>query len=76
MIGPREMEGIQPFDLSAAVSPQEIDLVNVIVEEFRVPRKFARPQAVSLIEQYETSHVLSTSQGVPGMFVSTCRSVK
>ncbi len=53
IITPSEAERIGPFDLKASVAPTKVDLLNVIVEEFRVPRKYARPLATSQIEEFE-----------------------
>jgi hypothetical protein len=50
-----ETESIAPFDISAAIDPSQLDLVNAIYEEFRVPRKLARPLARAAIEQMELS---------------------
>jgi predicted RNA-binding Zn-ribbon protein involved in translation (DUF1610 family) len=58
-----EVEAIQPFDLSKAVTPENINLTNLIVEEFRLPRKEARPIAVAQFEQLEAA---SSSQFVRG----------
>lgn len=43
-----------PFDLSAEVPPEKIDLQNVIFERFTVPRKYARPLARQGLEACET----------------------
>ena len=59
----KEVEAIQPFDLSKAIDPQSINLTNVIVEEFRLPRKEARPIAVVKFEQLEAA---ASSQFVRG----------
>ncbi len=48
-----EVQAIAPYDLSNSVKPDQIDLVNAIVEIFRLPRKHARPLAQSLIEERE-----------------------
>lgn len=42
-----------PFDLSTAVPPDGVDLENITVEQFSVPRKYARPLACEGIEQSE-----------------------
>ena len=49
----KETDSIAPFHADAAVSPEQIDLDNAISEEFRVPRKLARPLARAVIEQLE-----------------------
>jgi predicted RNA-binding Zn-ribbon protein involved in translation (DUF1610 family) len=48
-----EVDAIAPFDLQQAVKPDEIDLVNAIVEIFRMPRKHARPIAQAIVEERE-----------------------
>ena len=57
----RETQAIAPFRLEAAQALDALDLTNEIVEEFRVPRKLARPLARSTIEELEraacTQHV-------------------
>lgn len=53
VLTPRETESIGPFDIRQAVGPEEVDLENAIFEEFRVPRKLARPLARGMIEELE-----------------------
>jgi len=53
VLTPAETGAIAPFDLSAAVSPNDIDLENVVYEQFRVQRKYARPLAQSGLEDLE-----------------------
>lgn len=48
-----ETAALCPFDLQAAVAPSTVDLDNVIVERFRVQRKYARPHARNLVESLE-----------------------
>lgn len=50
---PTETFNIAPFDLSKAVSPDEIDLINARVEEFQMPRRQARPLAVGSLQELE-----------------------
>jgi uncharacterized Zn finger protein (UPF0148 family) len=50
---PSETAAICPFDLAPAVAPGDVDLDNVTVEQFSVPRKYARPLARSGLEQLE-----------------------
>ncbi|MCH8042972.1 MAG: hypothetical protein IID44_04575 [Planctomycetes bacterium] len=50
---PGETSGLCPFELSAAVEPDQVDLDNVTVEQFSVPRKYARPLARQGIESME-----------------------
>ena len=53
VLTPRETDAIAPFHLDRAVRPDAIDLTNEIVEEFKVPRKVARPLARGAIEGRE-----------------------
>lgn len=52
-LAPNETTAICPFDLTQAVERDRVDLENHVVEQFRVPRKYARPQARSGIEHRE-----------------------
>ncbi len=61
---PAETSAIGPFDLSAGVAPDAVDLDGVIVEQFGVARKYARPLARSGLEQMEADAV--ARQYVPG----------
>ena len=60
---PSETAAICPFDLSAAVAPEEIDLDNYVVEQFRVQRKYARPLARQGLAELERQ---ACQQYVPG----------
>jgi hypothetical protein len=51
---PGETSGLCPFELSTAVEPDQVDLDNVTVEQFSVPRKYARPLARQGIENMES----------------------
>ncbi len=62
VLTPTETDAIAPFRLAAAVPSDQLDLTNVIVEEFQVPRKVARPRARSAIEQLESA---ACQQNVP-----------
>lgn len=42
---PAETSAICPFDLHKGVAPDQVDLENVVFEQFRVQRKYARPLA-------------------------------
>jgi hypothetical protein len=42
---PAETSAICPFDLQQGVAPDQVDLENVVFEQFRVQRKYARPLA-------------------------------
>lgn len=48
-----EVDAIAPYQLQQAMKPEEVDLVNSIVEIFRLPRKHARPIAQAIVEQRE-----------------------
>jgi hypothetical protein len=53
ILTPNEVHSIEPFDIDRGLPPEEMDLDNSIVEEFRVPRKYARPLARGRIESLE-----------------------
>ncbi|MBN2474826.1 MAG: hypothetical protein JXB62_09480 [Pirellulales bacterium] len=53
-LSPGETSNICPFNLAEGVPPGEVDLENVTVEQFSVPRKYARPLARAGLEQLET----------------------
>jgi hypothetical protein len=53
VLTPAETYALQPFDLSAAVPPDQVDLENVVYEQFRVQRKYARPLAQAGLEEQE-----------------------
>jgi len=69
VLTPAETEALCPFDLHEAVEPSTVDLENVIVEQFRVQRKYARPLARQLVLQLESQ---ACEQCVPGK----CRNLK
>lgn len=50
---PAETAGLCPFDLGQGLPPEQVDLENITVEQFSVPRKYARPLAVGAIEAAE-----------------------
>lgn len=52
-LAPAETAKICPFNLAEGVAPEEVDLENVTVEQFSVPRKYARPLARAGLEQSE-----------------------
>ena len=66
-----ETQSICPFDLSAGAPPAEVDLQNVVVEPFRVPRKYARPLARQILEELEKQAWRGWSQDTP----ETCASI-
>ncbi len=63
VLTPGETTALCPFDLARAVSPDQIDLENVIVEQFRVQRKYARPLARQGLENLERD---ACAKYVPG----------
>jgi predicted RNA-binding Zn-ribbon protein involved in translation (DUF1610 family) len=69
VLTPTETSAICPFDLAAAVPPSEVDLANVVYEQFRVQRKYARPLAQSAFEGLERQ---ACTMQVPG----NCRNMK
>lgn len=62
-ISPGEIDAVGPFDARAAVSPSRVDLVDVTVEQFTVPRRYARPLAQGHLESAEAQAV---ARDVPG----------
>ena len=54
VLTPEETKTLCPFDLSAGQPPGQVDLDNVVFEQFRVQRKYARPLAQQGLEQLET----------------------
>ncbi len=63
VLTPSETSGICPYNLAEAVAPDQVDLTNATVEQFRVQRKYARPQARQGLENFEQQACL---QYVPG----------
>lgn len=59
-----EVDAISPYDLRKAISPEEMDLANAIVEIFKIPRKQARPIAQAIVEERERQ---ICSSYVPGL---------
>ncbi len=64
VLAPAETAAICPFDLDDGVPPEQVDLERVTVEQFSVPRKYARPLARRGIEQREAAVV--AARYVPG----------
>jgi hypothetical protein len=60
---PNETTSLCPFDLSQGRRPDDVDLENAIVEQFRVQRKYARPLARQGLEELERQ---ACAQYVPG----------
>lgn len=69
VLTPAETNAICPFDLAAAVPPDQVDLSNVVYEQFRVQRKYARPLAQAGLENLERQ---ACTKFVPG----NCRNMK
>ena len=69
VLTPSETGGLCPFNLTLAVKDQEVDLDQWIVEQVKVQRKFARPQARLAVEELERN---SCKKYVPGR----CRNMK
>jgi hypothetical protein len=63
VLTPAETSSICPFDLATGVPRESIDLQDVIVEQFRVQRKYARPMARQGLESMEQQ---ACQQYVPG----------
>jgi hypothetical protein len=53
VLTPAETGALAPFDLTAAVPPEQVDLENIVYEQFRVQRKYARPLAQAGLEDLE-----------------------
>jgi predicted RNA-binding Zn-ribbon protein involved in translation (DUF1610 family) len=53
VLGVHEVDAIMPFNLQQLVDPENVDLKNITVEDFRVPRRDARMMARSKIEAVE-----------------------
>lgn len=58
-----EANEIAPFDLKDAVAPSQVDLLNVIVEEFRVTKRDSRNRAVVIVEQLEANQSQASVSG-------------
>ncbi|HEV7224563.1 MAG TPA: zinc ribbon domain-containing protein [Pirellulales bacterium] len=67
---PQETSEISPFDLSAGVKPEQVDLDNITVEQFSVGRRYARPLARQGLEALEAADCQQAY--VPGR----CRNMK
>ncbi len=63
VLTPGETSALCPFDLARGVTPEQLDFENVIVEQFRVQRKYARPLARQGLENLERN---ACAQYVPG----------
>lgn len=68
-LAPAETSAICPFDLRKGVAPDQVDLENVVFEQFRVQRKYARPLAG---QGFENLVRQDCSRYVPGK----CRNLK
>ena len=69
VLTPSETTSIFPFDLAKAKVPEEVNTEDLIVEQFRVQRKYARPLACQGLENLERN---ACEQYVPGR----CRNMK
>lgn len=69
VLTPAETNAICPYDLAAGVPPEQVDLDNVVYEQFRVQRKYARPLAQQGLESLERE---ACRKYVPG----NCRNLK
>lgn len=63
VLTPGETSAICPFDLGRAVPPDQVHREDVVVEQFRVQRKYARPLARQGLEELERQ---TCAQYVPG----------
>ncbi|XZE35161.1 hypothetical protein SH501x_000646 [Pirellulaceae bacterium SH501] len=63
ILTPMEVQEIAPFDLSDGVSPEKIDLVHAIVEEFRVTKRDARAMARATIDRIVADEVRTRVSG-------------
>ena len=63
VLTPAETSAICPFDIAAGIAPDGADMQNVIIEQFRVQRKYARPMAKRGLESFERN---ACQQYVPG----------
>jgi len=69
VLTPAETSAICPFDLATGLPPESVDLQDVVVEQFRVQRKYARPLARQGLEGMERQ---TCQQYVP----ARCRNLK
>ncbi len=69
VLTPQETSSICPFDLAQAAPAADVDTENMIVEQFSVQRKYARPLARQSLESLEQQACQSQ---VPG----NCRNLK
>jgi predicted RNA-binding Zn-ribbon protein involved in translation (DUF1610 family) len=66
---PAETSAICPFNLADRIAPDQVDLENVVVEQFRVQKKYARPLAR---HGFENAIRHDCTRYVPG----NCRNLK
>jgi len=69
VLTPSETSNICPFELAKAKAPEDVNTEDVIVEQFRVQRKYARPLARQGLESLERG---ACERYVPGR----CRKMK
>jgi predicted RNA-binding Zn-ribbon protein involved in translation (DUF1610 family) len=60
---PAETSALCPFDIARGVPAEQVDLNNIVYEQFVVQRKYARPQARAMLENLERQ---ACQQYVPG----------
>jgi hypothetical protein len=60
---PAETQALCPFDCSAGVPPDDVDLDNITLERFGVQRKYARPLARAGLESLEMQAI---APAIPG----------
>lgn len=60
---PAETNALCPFDCSAGVGPEGVDLENITTERFGVPRKYARPLARTGLESMEMQAIAPSIAG-------------
>ncbi len=59
-----ETQAICPFDFGDAVPPEKVDLKNAVVEDFALPKKYARPLACRDLERLEAQ--VCAERDIPG----------
>lgn len=69
VLSTQEIRSIEPYDFSEAVDATKVPLDKFLYEQFRVPRKYARPYAKHGFESLESQ---ACQQYVPGR----CRNMK
>lgn len=62
-LNPAETNALFPYDLREVVDPKEVDLADVLVEQFSLSRRYARPLAQQRLESFETAAVATSIPG-------------